>query len=245
MDQDSALPLWRQVENKVCDAIRSGRYAAGDRLPAEAELAEQFGVNRHTLRKAMKSLAERGAIVIKRGHGMFVADQTITYPVSRRTQFGKNMQARNVACQINILRAVMVAADEEVAGHLALALGRAVYELDVLSTVDGATLDLSTIYFPAERFIGFPDIYRQTKSITQALAHFGVHDYARRMTRVAARIPDPDMARRMNLPRNQAVLHVQSVNVDAQGVPVQYGIARFVGNRLELLFESEVPILVE
>ncbi|WP_245615787.1 phosphonate metabolism transcriptional regulator PhnF [Andreprevotia chitinilytica] len=245
MEQDTQLTLWRKVELRLYDEIAVGKHAAGERLPAETELAEQYGVNRHTLRKAMKSLADKGVIVIKRGHGMFVAEQAITYPVSRLTQFGKNMQSRNVACQIDILSSALIAADAEIAGYLDLPAGQPVYELDVLSTVDGCTLDLSTIYFPAERFIGFPDVYRQTKSVTRSLAHFGVADFSRRLTRVAARIPDADLARRMNLPRNQAVLHVQSVNVDAAGVPVQYGIARFVGNRLELLFESEIPAVVE
>jgi DNA-binding transcriptional MocR family regulator len=51
-----------QVEAQIKEAIFLGQFAPGDKLPAETELAEQFGVSRPTIREALASLASAGLI---------------------------------------------------------------------------------------------------------------------------------------------------------------------------------------
>ena len=51
-----------QVEQQIRDAIMSGQFAQGDKLPPETELAEQFGVSRPTVREALGSLVSAGLI---------------------------------------------------------------------------------------------------------------------------------------------------------------------------------------
>ena len=51
-----------QVEQQIKDAILSGQFVQGDKLPAETELAEQFGVSRPTVREALGSLVSAGLI---------------------------------------------------------------------------------------------------------------------------------------------------------------------------------------
>lgn len=65
-----------QVADRLAEAVRSGILATGERLPAEAVLAEQLGVATLTLREALAILRERGLVVTRRGRngGSFVAD---------------------------------------------------------------------------------------------------------------------------------------------------------------------------
>src|SRR5947199_10053494 len=51
-----------QVEEQIKDAILSGQFGQGDKLPPETQLAEQFGVSRPTLREALGSLVSAGLI---------------------------------------------------------------------------------------------------------------------------------------------------------------------------------------
>jgi GntR family transcriptional regulator, transcriptional repressor for pyruvate dehydrogenase complex len=64
------------VERRIAEAIMGGVLHAGDRLPAETELAQSFGVAPATAREALLGLRERGLIVTRRGRkgGSFVAD---------------------------------------------------------------------------------------------------------------------------------------------------------------------------
>jgi GntR family transcriptional regulator, transcriptional repressor for pyruvate dehydrogenase complex len=51
-----------QVETQIREAILSGTFKRGEKLPSEAELAESFAVSRTTVREALRSLAAAGLI---------------------------------------------------------------------------------------------------------------------------------------------------------------------------------------
>lgn len=67
-----------RVGDQVCDAVRAaiiaGRYRPGDRLPSEREMAEQFGVNRSSIREALHRLEAWGLVEIRHGGGAIVQD---------------------------------------------------------------------------------------------------------------------------------------------------------------------------
>ena len=61
-----------ETEQRIEQALRQGRWGLLDRLPAERQLAEEFGVSRGTLRAALRSLAGRGILATVRGSGTIV-----------------------------------------------------------------------------------------------------------------------------------------------------------------------------
>lgn len=66
--------------------IVEGRFAPGDRLPAERQLAADLGVSRSQLREAIKHLASRGLIVSQRGGGTYVTSPEAVEPVRSALQ---------------------------------------------------------------------------------------------------------------------------------------------------------------
>jgi GntR family hexuronate regulon transcriptional repressor len=75
----SAIPdsrkLYQQVASAIMASILSGKYAPGERLPSERDLATAFGVSRPTIREAMISLEIRGLAEVRHGSGIYVSDQ--------------------------------------------------------------------------------------------------------------------------------------------------------------------------
>ncbi|NMM46556.1 FadR family transcriptional regulator [Rhodospirillaceae bacterium KN72] len=86
--------LSAQIAKSIRDAILSGDLSADERLPSEAELAEQFSVSRPTVREALKRLAAQSLIRTERGAfgGAFV----------RRLSY-KEAQAQNVTASTLLL----------------------------------------------------------------------------------------------------------------------------------------------
>ncbi|MGI8306815.1 FadR/GntR family transcriptional regulator [Saccharopolyspora hattusasensis] len=63
-----------QVKLQIMQAIESGRYSPGDRLPPEREFAELLGVSRPTVREAIGALKGRGVLLVVHGRGVFIAE---------------------------------------------------------------------------------------------------------------------------------------------------------------------------
>ena len=67
-------PLYHTIADKLAKQIDEGKYPPGSRLPAERDLAEQFGVSRVTVREAEIALQALGRIEIRTGSGVYVQD---------------------------------------------------------------------------------------------------------------------------------------------------------------------------
>ncbi len=73
---DAGVPLHRQLYLVLHDEIGRGVLAAGDALPSEQTLCDQFGVSRITVRRALADLADAGLIDRRHGVGSFVTQQS-------------------------------------------------------------------------------------------------------------------------------------------------------------------------
>lgn len=64
--------MWRQVADDILADVGAGTIPPGSRMPSEAELSDQYGVSRVTIRRAIKELAEDGILDVVHGRGTFV-----------------------------------------------------------------------------------------------------------------------------------------------------------------------------
>jgi DNA-binding FadR family transcriptional regulator len=68
--------LYEEVANRIEEMIHAGGYAAGDSIPAEREIMEQFDVGRSTVREALMSLEKMGLVTLRSGERARVATPT-------------------------------------------------------------------------------------------------------------------------------------------------------------------------
>ena len=67
------VPLWRQVQGQLRDAIARGELQSGDRIPASRTLARALKVSRNTVEAAILTLVGEGLLVRRIGSGTRVA----------------------------------------------------------------------------------------------------------------------------------------------------------------------------
>tara|TARA_B100000700_G_scaffold203549_1_gene223803 strand:- start:12 stop:758 length:747 start_codon:yes stop_codon:yes gene_type:complete len=73
-----------QIVSQIEAMIVDGRFEAGQKLPAERELAQQFSVSRQSLREAIQKLEAKGLLERRHGGGTFVTDsvsESVTTPL--------------------------------------------------------------------------------------------------------------------------------------------------------------------
>ena len=71
-DADSLTPLYVQAADYIAARIAAGELKSGMRLPAERDLAEQWGIAYQTVRRTMRELRERGLVGSRAGKGTYV-----------------------------------------------------------------------------------------------------------------------------------------------------------------------------
>ena len=238
VERGEGVAAWRQIANQLEADISFGRLVPGSRLPVETDLAARFDVNRHTVRRALAELSARGLIRAAQGRGTFVEAKPLAYLIGARTRFSEIVSLAGREAGGRLLAAAETVADRQVSKALRVAAGATVMRLETLRSADGVPISMGTGYFPLPRLAGVADGYRLHGSITKALKSCGVADYLRAETRVSARAATSDEAAHLDLPPGRIVLTVDSINIDADGAPIQFTRAIFAAERTELVVKS-------
>ena len=66
--------LHEEIVTVIQQQIMSGQIAPGEKLPTEREMAENFNVNRATVREALRKLENIDLLEIRHGDGLYVKD---------------------------------------------------------------------------------------------------------------------------------------------------------------------------
>lgn len=231
------VALWRQIFGAVEREIADGERSPGSRLPTEQVLTARFGVNRHTVRRAMEELEAAGLVRVEQGRGSFVAEDVLDYRVGARTRFTEVIRRQNREPGGRILRLGEADADAAVAAALRIGRGRPVVKAERLGLVDGRPVVVGVHCFCTARFPSIAAALADDPSITRALAAGGVPDYRRQVTRVTARMPSPGEAELLEQSRSRPVLAAESVNVDPAGEPVEAGWSCYAAGRVQIVVE--------
>jgi GntR family transcriptional regulator, phosphonate transport system regulatory protein len=238
---DAALPLWRQIQEAISREIFTGSLEPGQKIPSAHELAKRFGVNRHTVRRAINELAKRNLVRTETGSGTYVRERPYYYPITDRTRCSQTMGNYSIATRYELIEHRLESPGATVCESLGRDVKR-VYCLVYRSYVDERLFDYSEAYFPAQRFPGLPEVFERHRSVTRTLAEFGVRDYLRQSTAIMAKLPAAAIAKHLSLAPGRPVLHVCSTNVDLDGVPVQYGETYFSGDWVRLMVVPPRPV---
>lgn len=214
--------LWREIAKSIERKIELKELRSGDKLPTEWELSREFMVNRHTVRRALAHLQERGLVESTQGRGSFVQRLSQPTRLNRRPRFTETVRQSGREPSTRILKLDVRPAEAKVAHELELAPGKPIVFLERLRLIDGEPTGLSAHCFSYERFPTFLEMYRARSSITQTLADCGVPDYTRRRTVISARLPTIREAELLHLPRHVSLLIRRSLNVDGVGRPLEY-----------------------
>ncbi|MEU3452460.1 GntR family transcriptional regulator [Micromonospora sp. NPDC006766] len=89
---DPDVATWKQLADRLRQAIRSGQLAPGQRVPTELSLTQEYQLSRLTVRRALQQLRSEGLIVVVQSRGTFVRGEQERTVVTLSK--GDQMQAR-------------------------------------------------------------------------------------------------------------------------------------------------------
>jgi len=139
---DSPVPLYVQIKDYIRLNIQNGIYAVNERIPSERQLAEQFGVNRLTVSKALSELSQEGLIYSSVGKGTYVSPAKIDQALQSLTSFTEEMTSRGKKASSSVLYSGVEPANEEVAKALSILPGVEVVVLHRVRMADSMPIAL-------------------------------------------------------------------------------------------------------
>lgn len=233
VERDSPEALYAQIARRLEQEI-THLYKAGEALPPESELAGRFGVNRHTLRRAVDELVAAGMLERRHGRGVFVIDNPLDYKLAAGTRFTETLSALGKSTDSKVIRKLIVPASGRIGERLALAHGEPTIWIETLRLAEDYPLCVISHFLPAGRYRRVFDEYTGGSLHRFLEMHFGCA-LRRTESQVTALLPQGDDARLLGIAHNRPVLRVKSLNVESRdNTPVEYALTRFRADRIQL-----------
>jgi GntR family transcriptional regulator len=131
--------LIERIKKDLLDRIIDGRFAPGERLPSEPELAEVLGVSRNSLREAIGLLENEGYLLKRKGVGTFIthSDPIIKGGIERLKGIADFIREKGYAPGSILEGFGSVVCDESIATRLMLEPGERVTIIETIKTASG------------------------------------------------------------------------------------------------------------
>jgi len=231
----SLLPLYERVESVLAAGIADGSLPPETQLPAEERLIEQFKVSRTTVRKAIQNLIERGLVEVRRGKGTFVTQPKITQELTELTGFVEDMQTLGRRATARLLDKRIVAADEAVAHHLALAPGTLVVRLRRVRLADGVAVSFDETYLPREIGEKVAGSDLEAEPVFSLLENRYDTPLVEAEYKLEAAAADPDAARALQVPTGSPIFLIERTSYTAENRPVDYERLHYRGDLIRFV----------
>jgi GntR family transcriptional regulator len=163
-------PKYLRIHAELRDRITSGQWPAGAPLPAQRDLAAEFGVSIMTLRQALQLLADDGLIAARHGSGTYVAAR-YEYDLGHLRSFAADLAAQGAEIRTRLLAAEVISPADEVRARLG---GPAqVLRLRRLRLASGRPLIMQTSYLPLPLADGLDPADLAERGLYTVLAEHG------------------------------------------------------------------------
>ncbi len=232
-------PIYIQIADELRTNIQEVVYQPGDKLPTEKSLSERFSVNRHTVRNAIAILKDEGLVRVDRGRGTFVAATPIKYAIGKRVRYNENLKAQGIKASYKTIKTLEIPANDAIAKALKIDVGEKVFLIERLGLANDLPISIASSYFPAKLFPNLIDFWQKYESISKLVAEVYHCDHIRLSTCISARIVKEADARLLEVSLSHPILLAESINVNEEGILIEYGVTRFSGEMMEMVISMD------
>jgi DNA-binding GntR family transcriptional regulator len=220
VDRNSPVPLYFQVAQHLEQMIESGDLPTGTRLENEIGLADQFGLSRPTMRRAIGYLVDRGLLIRRRGVGTEVGHAKVRRQVELTSLFNDLAKTRRNP-RTEVLSFAVEPVPDQIAAELCLGLGTDVYVFERLRYAETEPLALLRNYVPASLLrLAAADL--ETQGLYNLFRANGINPRVAKQS-IGARASTAAEARALTEGKGAPLLTMVRAAYDDQGRAVEYG----------------------
>jgi GntR family transcriptional regulator len=244
-------PAYSVIAAELRDQIKNGQLRAGDKLPSERELSEQWNVSGIVARQAIATLRSEGLIYGVRGKGSFVSERRqLTRVAPQRYRRGKPTttwrEETNRAGQHldKEHRTVQAQADENIAVRLAIEPGSGISDTEYFFRADGVPVTWSHAWEPLELTKDTPIEWPEEGPY----GHLGIVDRFDTIGQHAVeveeelviRMPEPHETARLEVPAGVPLIEIhQTFRTETR--PIEVATILYPADRYKFIYRMPIP----
>jgi GntR family transcriptional regulator len=218
-------PLYEIVRAGILERLRTGQWSAGDKIPTEPQLAQEFGVGIGTIRRAVEELVAERLLIRRAGRGTVVAKFTDEHAFDLYFSFvDKNGEPLSVSARL--LRFAKERASPALATTLELERGARVAKAENLRLRDEIPIMLDHVWIPLEVF---PNLDVETFIARRGSIYgfyqerFGI-SVVRAEENLGGAIASEEVAKVLGIEAGAPVLRIERTAYTFQDRPVEFRI---------------------
>jgi GntR family transcriptional regulator len=238
VDRSSPIPLYFQVSQHIESAIESGKIPNGTVFSNEIQLAEELGLSRPTMRRAMQDLVDKGLIVRRRGIGTRVVQPKVRRPLEL-TSLYDDLAGFGQSPTTAVLELGTMPCDSAVAERLHIPVGTEVMRVVRLRSARGKPIAKLTNFLP-ESVGELSEEDLEGHGLYELMRARGIHLHSASQT-VGARNATGAEARQLGESRNAALLTMQRTTYDDHGTAVEFGTHLYAASRYTFEIDLLTP----
>ncbi|RXZ05727.1 GntR family transcriptional regulator [Klebsiella pneumoniae] len=206
--------IYKSIADRLRLRLNSADFAIGSPLPGEKKLAEEFGVARMTIRKAIDLLVDWGLVVRRHGSGTYVARKDVHHETSNLTGLAEVSQ---------VLAFEVMPAPPAIASLLRIKIDERIYFSRRVRYVDGKPLMLEDSYMPVKLFRNLSLSHLEGSKFDYIEKECGIIISGNYETLTPV-LADKQLARSMNVPEQTPLLRITSLSYSDSGEFLNYSV---------------------
>jgi GntR family transcriptional regulator len=229
LSKSEGVALYVQVRETLRDQIKSGVLEPGQKLPAEDELAAQFGVSRMTVRQGISDLTDEGMLYRRRGIGTFVTQFHVERDHNKLTDFFETARAEGFEAKVELLSREVVPAKLMIAKALSLQENEPVIRIQSLRLASDVPVTIYDEYVPYKLRHELLTEDLQSRAAWQILEEHGLV-IKRAVQVIQARGAEESIAKLLDVEEDSPILFKNRVIYAEDGMPVEVLLCHNRGN---------------
>ena len=215
--------IYKSIADRLRLRLNSADFAIGSPLPGEKKLAEEFGVARMTIRKAIDLLVDWGLVVRRHGSGTYVARKDVHHETSNLTGLAEVLRKQGKEVVSQVLAFEVMPAPPAIASLLRIKIDERIYFSRRVRYVDGKPLMLEDSYMPVKLFRNLSLSHLEGSKFDYIEKECGIIISGNYETLTPV-LADKQLARSMNVPEQTPLLRITSLSYSDSGVIMRRNI---------------------
>lgn len=230
-------PIYMQIHDQLKEEIEAGKWAIGDRLPPERELADVFHVSRMTLRQAIQTLVDEGIIERRVGSGTYVARQKVQEKMSGVTSFSEIIRSQGKVPSSKTVAFYVTQPSRSEQEKLSLNPHQKILRMERIRYADDVPICYEVASIPYDLIQHFTK-KEITQSFYQVLETKGKVKPGHATQTITALCASDKVADYLEIKKNSALLRLRQISYLTTGEPFEYVRSQYVGSRFEFVLEK-------